>query len=122
MTDTLDQMNRVLFENSGVIYNNSSDSGNIVNSYNNKFTRCNISVSDEKRQVLEWLSPLASRERHQAVRDARVDGVGEWVLRTERFSTWCTSETGGAKPVLLCCGAPGVGKTYIRYEPPWSAE
>ncbi|PWW80923.1 hypothetical protein C7212DRAFT_148142, partial [Tuber magnatum] len=64
-------------------------------------------------QVLEWLSPLASRERHRAVRDARVDGVGDWLLCNQSFSAWRTSEDGAAKPVLLCYGDPGVGKTYI---------
>ena len=111
-------MSNVVVENSGVIYNNSRDSGNITNSYNNEFNRCNISISDEKRQVLEWLSPLASRERHQAVRDARVEEVGDWLLRDKSFSTWRTSEDGTAKPILFCYGHPGAGKTYIRYESP----
>jgi len=92
---------------------NNRDCGN---SYN--FDRCNISVSDEKRKVLEWLSPLASRERHQAVRDKRVERVGDWLLRSREFSTWRTSEDRTVKPVLFCYGRPGVGKTYIRYEPP----
>src|SRR5437588_12026327 len=99
-----------------LIINNSSDSGNFTNCYNKEY---NTFISDEKRQVLELLSPLASRERHQAVRDARVDGVGDWLLRSQMFSTWSTSEGQAAKPVLLCCGDPGVGKTFIRYAPPY---
>ena len=87
------------------------------NSYNN-FDRCNISISDGKRQVLEWISPLASRERHQAVRDSWVDGVGDWLLRNQTFSTWCTLEDRTAMPVLFCYGHPGAGKTYIWYKPP----
>ena len=84
------------------------------------WNNCNISVSDEKRQILEWLSPLASRERHQAVRDSRADGVGDWLLHTREFSTWRTLGDGAARPVLLCYGDPGVGKTYTRYEPLYS--
>ena len=96
------------------------DCGNITDSYNNiELNECNISISDEKRQVLEWISPLASRERHQAVRDSRVEGVGDWLLRDQSFSTWCALEAGVVKPVLFCYGHPGAGKTYIRYEPPW---
>lgn len=91
-----------------------TDSGNVIGSYN---TELIISVPDEKRQVLEWLSPLASRERHHAVRDARVDGVGDWLLSTETFSAWHILEGQTTKPVLLCYGDPGVGKTYFRYEP-----
>ena len=83
-------MSQVVLKNSGVIYNNSRDSGNVTNSYNNEFNKCNMSVPDEKRRVLEWLSPLASRERHQAVRDSRVEGVGDWLLRDQSFSTWRT--------------------------------
>ena len=102
-----------MLKNSGVIYNNSCDSGNITNSYNSEFNMCNISIPDEKRQVLEWLSPLASRERHQAVRDSRVEGVGEWLLRDQSFSTWRVLED-RTKPVLFCYGYPGAGKTYMR--------
>jgi len=69
-------MSTVVIKNLGVIYNSSRDSGNAINSHNNnEFKGCNISVSDEKRQVLEWISPLASRERHQAARDTLVGGV-----------------------------------------------
>ena len=94
--------------------NNNRDCGN---SYN--FDQCNISIPDEKRQVLEWISPLASRERHQAVRDTRVEEVGDWLLSSQSFSTWYTSKNRTVKPVLFCYGHPGVGKTYIRYEPSW---
>ena len=100
--------------NSGITYgNNNRDCGNTTN---NEFNQCNISIPDEKRQVLEWISPFASRERHQAVRDSRVEKVGDWLLCNLRFSTWRTSEDGKAKPVLFCYGHPGAGKTYIRYE------
>ena len=88
--------------------------GNVTDSYKNVW---NISVSEEKRHILDWLSPLASRERHQVVRDSRADGVGDWLLHTKEFCIWRTLEDGGAQPVLLCYGDPGVGKTYMRYEP-----
>ena len=111
-------MGSVAHQNLSVAYNNSRDCGNVIGSYNTESNYYNISVSDEKRQVLEWLSPLASRERHQAVRDARVDGVGNWLLREGLFLAWRRLEGQGAKPVLLCVGDPGVGKTHFRYEPP----
>jgi len=93
---------------------NSSNAGNFANCYN----EYNTFISDGERQVLQWLSPLASWERHQAVRDSRAEEVGDWLLRTQSFSTWRTLENRAAKPVLFCYGDPGVGKTYIRYEPP----
>ena len=107
-------MNPVAHQNRVISINNNC--GNVTESNNNVWNNCNISVSDEKRQILEWLSPLASRERHQAVRDSRADGVGDWLLRTPEFSTWRALEDRGARPVLLCYGDPGVGKTYMRYE------
>jgi len=114
-TNTRDEMNPVTHQNRVLSINNNC--GNTKGSYNNVWNNCNISVSDEKRQVLEWLSPLASRERHQAVRDSRADGVGDWLLHTQEFSTWRSLQEGAAQPVLLCYGDPGVGKTYMRYEP-----
>jgi len=109
-------MNSVAHQNSSVAYN-ISDSENVIGSYNTGSINYNISVFDDKWQVLVWISPLASRERHKAVRDARVDGVGDWLLRTEIFSAWHTLEDRVVKPVLFCYGDPSVGNTNPRYEP-----
>jgi len=84
--------------------------GNETDSYNNWWNHCEI----EKHRILEWLSPLVSWERHRAVSESRVDGVGDWLLRTNEFEKWHTSEDQAVHPVLFCYGDPGVGKTYIR--------
>ena len=84
----------------------------MTNSNNNVWNNCEI--SDEKRQILEWLSPMVPRERHQAVRDGRVDGIGNWLIGTSEFERWHTSEDQVVNPVLFCHGDPGVGKTYLR--------
>ena len=89
--------------------------GNVKDSYNNTWNNCDISVTDERRQILEWLSPLAPRKRHRDVRASQVEGVGDWVLRTDEFVNWCTGEDGVVNPVLFCYGDPGVGKTHVRY-------
>jgi len=86
--------------------------GNVTESYNNVWNNC--AISDEKRQILEWLSPMAPRERHQAVSDGRMDGIGTWLLRTNEYEKWYTSEDQAVNPVLFCHGDPGVGKTYLR--------
>ncbi|RPA93327.1 hypothetical protein L873DRAFT_1705983, partial [Choiromyces venosus 120613-1] len=101
-TSVVRQKTRINYENSG----NVTGSFNTTNNYN-------ISVSDKRRQILEWLPQLPSRERYQAVRESCVDGVGDWLLEDEKFSTWHTSEEQAAKRVILCYGGPGVGKTYI---------
>jgi len=93
-----------------------SNSGNVTDSYKNVWNNCEISVADEKRAVLEWLSPLEPRERHQAIGMDRVVGVGEWLLLANEFTQWNQSGDGSAKPILFCYGDPGVGKTYLRYE------
>ena len=100
---------------SGITYGNNNYYCGNTTSYN----QCNISMPNEKRQILEWISPFASRERHQAVRDSRMEKVGDWLLSNNGFSTWRKTENRTAKPVLFCYGHPGAGKTYIRYEPPW---
>ena len=92
-----------------------SNSGNVTGSYNNVWNNCDISVSEEKRAVLEWLSPTEPRERHQAIRVDRLAGVGGWLLLTNEFTRWNQSGDETAHPVLFCYGDPGVGKTYLRY-------
>ena len=76
----------------------------------------NYAAPDEQSQILTWLSPLEPRLRHQNIQDRRVENVGEWLLQTEEFRSWCASEGGESDDaVLFCYGDPGVGKTYIRY-------
>ena len=44
----------------------------------------------------------------------RVEGVGNWLLRTNEFEKWHTGEDQAVNPVLFYYGDPGVGKTYLR--------
>ena len=88
-----------------------SNVGNVSNSYNNTV---NVGTDEESSQIHEWLSPLEPGRRHRDVRNRRLDGVGEWVLRRSEFESWRTGRGGSVNPTLLCYGAQGVGKTYIR--------
>ena len=105
-------MSSAAYQNPTIIIN--TNVGNATDSYKNVWNNCEISVSDEKRQILEWLSPLAPRERHRAVSEDRMDGVGDWLLRTNEFEKWHRGEDKAVHPVLFCYGDPGVGKTYLR--------
>jgi len=105
-------MGSTAYQNTTVTISNNV--GNVIDSYQNVWNHCEISVSDEKRQILEWLSPLAPRERHRAVSESRMDGVGEWLLRTNEFEKWHRGEDQAAHSVLFYYGNPGVGKTYLR--------
>ena len=88
-----------------------------INSFNqihsNNITT-NITYADEKAKVLNWLSPLQPRTRHNDVRARRQDGLGEWFLQTDEFRRWRDEESGPGKATFFCPGNPGVGKTFLR--------
>ena len=85
-----------------------------TNSFNNVWN--NYTITDDRSQLLAWLSPLEPKLRHRDIQERRVDDVGEWLMHTEEFKRWChrTGEDEGDRAVLFCYGAPGVGKTFIR--------
>ena len=94
------------------IYGHSnSNVGNVSNNYNNTI---NVGIEEESLRIQKWLSPLEPHKRHQDVRNGRLEGVGEWVLRRSEFESWCKSQDESADRTLLCYGGQGVGKTYIR--------
>ena len=76
----------------------------------------NFTVTDDRPNILAWLSPLDPRLRHQDIRDRRVENIGEWLLQTEEFKRWYAGREGDEsdKAVFVCYGDPGVGKTYMR--------
>ena len=88
---------------------------NITNSHNNTVNVKNV-VADENPEIMQWLSPLDPRGRHQDVRTDRLDGVGNWLLETNEFREWRSVGRKGEanKAILFCHGDPGVGKTYLR--------
>ena len=99
-------------------FSNNYGSDNIYGSFNT--TYINPTVTDDRSNILAWLSPLDPKIRHQDVRERRVENIGEWVLQTEEFKSWCagagagSGRAGSDKAFLFCYGGPGVGKTYIR--------
>jgi len=102
--------------NSNVNCNNITTSNNIVKNVtkNNNTVNINKAIADENPEIMQWLSPLDPRRRHQDVRTDRLDGVGNWILETNEFRKWRGKEGGVEKSVLFCYGDPGVGKTYLR--------
>jgi len=94
---------------------NNNNFSNNVNSFN---VWNNCTFTDDRSQLLAWLSPLEPSLRHRDVRERRVDNIGEWVMQTDEFKRWCggsgEGENGGDNAVLFCYGDPGVGKTFIR--------
>jgi len=62
------------------------------------------------------LSPLEHGLQHGDIQARRVEGVGEWFIKTEEFRRWSGLGGGGDEAVLFCHGGPGVGKTFIWYD------
>jgi len=88
-----------------------TNSFNPINSHN---TITNITYVDERAELLNWLSPLQPRVRHNDVRGRRQDGIGEWFLQTDEFLRWRDGKDEFGKATLFCSGNPGVGKTFLR--------
>ena len=89
------------------------NSGNVMNSYNKTINLSKV-IADQNAEIMQWLSPLDPRGRHQDVRTDRIDGVGNWLLERNEFREWRSNRGGADQAVLFCCGNPGVGKTYLR--------
>ena len=69
-----------------------------------------------RAKLLESLSLPELRIRHHDIRAHRVEGVGDWLLRTGDYQNWFDGTRYGEldNSVLFCHGDPGVGKSYIR--------
>ena len=93
-----------------------NDSSNILNTTNSYNTNVQNYYGDDRSQLLNWLSPLEPSLRHRDIRERRVDDIGEWFIQSEEFRRWygLSGEDEGESAILFCCGAPGVGKTFIR--------
>ena len=51
----------------------------------------NITVADDRSNILSWLSPPEPRLRHQDIQERRVGNVGEWLSQTEQYKNWYAS-------------------------------
>jgi len=96
-------------------FNNSTNCQNTTNSYNTSNVWNNCTVADDRSQLLTWLSPLDGGLRHCDIQERRVNNIGKWLMRTEKFRRWCglDKEGGSDDAVLFCYGNPGVGKTFV---------
>ena len=91
------------------------DNRAIIGSCNvDSFNSFNTTITDDKNQVLKWLSSLEPQRRHQHIRESRLKGTGNWIFEKSEFRRWNTREDGSSHRVLFCHGDPGVGKTHLR--------
>jgi len=102
------------FNTTGSQNHNTNSLNNNTHSFNTNNT--NITVTDDRAEILTWLSPLEPRKRHYDLQERRVANVGHWVMQTEEFCSWMSRDDQGGlqNATIFCSGNPGVGKTYIR--------
>lgn len=64
---------------------------------------------NERRKVLDWITPLNFPAQQSALLSRRQEGTGQWLFESPEFNTWMN------KPgeTLLCKGIPGAGKTML---------
>ncbi|KAJ7028119.1 ankyrin repeat domain-containing protein [Mycena alexandri] len=65
--------------------------------------------SVERKQIIEWLSPINFFLRQADISQARQGGTGGWLLADPHFQEW---ESGSGR-TLWCHGIPGAGKTVL---------
>ena len=96
---------------------NTTSTGNI-NSFNqtnsHNTTTTNITYVNERAKLLNWVSPLQPRVRHNDVRGRREPSLGEWFLKADEFLRWRDGIGEFDKATLFGSGNPGVGKTFLR--------
>jgi len=91
-------------------FSNNNNALNTINVLNN------FTVTDDRSDILAWLSPLDPKSRHHYIRGHRIENIGEWLLETQEFRSWYegNEESESDSAVLVCYGDPGVGKTFMR--------
>jgi len=67
--------------------NNTNSLNTTVNVSNTAVTNI-LTLADDRRDLLYWLSTLDPKLKHQAIQARRVENVGEWFLQTEEFRSW----------------------------------
>ena len=93
--------------NDRATFSSNRNSLNVLNNY---------TVTDDRSQLLTWLSPLDPGLRHWDIQERRVKDIGDWLIQTEEFRRWSRldGEGEGDKGVLFCYGDLEVGKTFMR--------
>jgi len=89
-------------------FNNSDNSFNTT-------TTDNYPTSDDRSEILAWLSPLESQVQYPDTGARRVDSIGAWLPETEEFRRWKhgSREDGPHHPILFREGDPGARKSYL---------
>ena len=68
-----------------------------------------ITVSTERRKVLDWIQPYDPRQNHSMNLNLRHPGTGLWLIESDEFKSWLSCSRGR----LWYYGIPGAGKTVL---------
>ena len=90
------------------IGNGNVNSGNVTNS--NNIVNVNKVIADENPEIMQWLSPLDPRRRHQGVRTDRLDGVGNWILEKNEFGSGEAMKVEWIRLSYFAAGIPEWGR------------
>ena len=72
-------------------------------------TETRISVTKERRKVLDWIQPYDPHQNHVMSLKLRQPGTGLWLIESDQFKSWLRCPS--AK--LWYHGIPGAGKTIL---------
>jgi len=61
----------------------------------------------DRRAIIDWLTPIDYASRQSDFLSRRQEGTGEWLLNSDEFQAWINT----SKQTLFCPGIPGAGKT-----------
>ena len=68
----------------------------------------------KREEILNWISQETHIQRHHAIRCARTEGTGGWLLEQEEYRRW--HDDPPSSNGLWCHGIQGSGKTVLTYD------
>ena len=68
-----------------------------------------ITVSTERRKILDWIQPYDPHQNHTMNLNLRHPGTGLWLLQSDEFKSWLSC----SRARLWYYGIPGAGKTVL---------
>jgi NACHT domain len=87
----------------------------LLNSFSEQYTRDNViklvkhQYDQERREILDWLTPIDYAPQQSDFINRRQTGTGQWLLHSKEYQAWQKTDN----QTMLCPGIPGAGKTIL---------
>lgn len=78
-------------------------------SFHSDFCHLTRSSDPERRDIIDWLSPLNFKLIHSEIFQNREDGTGQWMLESQEFINW----RDGRSKTLWC---PGIREISLLFD------